>query len=110
MTVPGVKHSCPALATVLVETCLCCRTGIFAPAPAVSVCAESEYLAGECFRHPDRHYADHPYGDISVVGIELAASHGYRRAKPAVPGRSAGHPWPTGDDLSQRPGLRHKHG
>ena len=31
---PGVEQTYPALVTALVETCLCCRTGIFAPSAA----------------------------------------------------------------------------
>jgi hypothetical protein len=40
-----VKQPYPALVTTLVETCLCCRTGILAPAPRVSDCAGTAHTA-----------------------------------------------------------------
>ncbi len=40
-TAVGVEQQYPARVTALVETCLWFRTGIFAPAPTVSECAES---------------------------------------------------------------------
>ncbi|MGB8874944.1 MAG: hypothetical protein WCD11_01440 [Solirubrobacteraceae bacterium] len=38
----GAEQSSRALVTASVETCLCCRTGIFAPPATVSECAESK--------------------------------------------------------------------
>ena len=42
-----VEHSYPTLVTASVETCLGCRTGIFAPAATVSECADSASIADD---------------------------------------------------------------
>jgi hypothetical protein len=51
--------------------------------------AESEQLAGECFRHLARHRADDPNGDIGITPVKPDPSLGVRSdAMTALPARS----------------------
>jgi len=57
--------------TVLVETCLCCRTGIFAPAPKVPECAGCGHLfASEI---SPEHARSGSGAGVSVVGIAVVS-------------------------------------
>ena len=57
MTASCLKQSYQRWSRPWSETCLCCRTGIFAPAPTVSQCAErrtAEAPSEPDFRIPER--------------------------------------------------------
>jgi hypothetical protein len=65
VTAIGVEQSSRALVTASVETCLCCRAGIFAPPATVSECAGSATRRRD--RRPELAKCAHPAQTESVA-------------------------------------------
>ena len=95
LTQIGVEQSSRALVTASVETCLCCRTGIFAPPATVSECAESRTGDGSA-RSPTLSVALVPIRRARLLRVERPAfmfSRERRASGPSVGRRPHERSW-----------------